>query len=243
MPIDFNKITNNDEFIDYFIYFYEYTFTLTEMDDFDVKDILKNIVNKKKYDNYKDLWIYAYLYISNLMLGDLPLEFLKDTIQRLMNNFTQISPFILEIQLELLKDTFHTLGFVALEPRPYEQLYKNDTYGVYILGKSTAIMKIFEKYKDSFSDSSLNQACYVKLKNNKYMNKISLLFEFYSVVLFNIINEIRNEKSELDKTIDSEIHNFIKSFKRGKFNKDLLTELNEMTKNLVKEYLVFGDAL
>lgn len=241
MPIDFNVIKTNEDFIDYFIYFYEYTFTLTEMDDFDIKSILKDIVSKNKYENYKDLWIYAYLYISKMMLGDLPLEFLKDTIQRLMKDFKCESPLILEMQLELLRDTFHTLGFVVLEPRPYEQLFKNGTYGAFMLDKKNELLDFFEKNQNLFSDSGLNQMCYVKFKNNRYMDKKLLIFEYYSVVLFNIIKDIRDEdEEEKDEIIEDEIKSFIKSFKKGKFNNEFSEQLIKITHDLSEEYIRLG---
>ena len=235
MTVDLNKISSKEEFIDYFIYYYEYTFVVDDSESIDIKKELENIVEKTSFDNFNDLWIYAYLKVMLLLLKDYPLVYLKNTIKNLIKDFKITDPTILDIQLELLKDILNDLNILSLEIRPYEQLKLNSPYGEYLSKQEKNLIGFFEKYKDCFSENLVNKCCYIKIKNQKYIDFPTLLFEFYSVILFEIIQDSLDPNFNLDM-IDIKIEDFIKNFKKGKFNKTIFEELKMKTIKYVLEY-------
>lgn len=235
MPINFKNITSKEDFISYFIYYYEYTFITEESNEFNFYKEIENIVMNSKIENFKNLWIYTYLKITNILLKNYPLHYLKDTINKLIKNFNITEPAILEIQLELIKDILNDLGVLTLEIRPYEQLKLSSNYGNYLLKKENSLTQFFEENKDFFSETTINKLCYVKIKNQKYITYPTLLFELYSVILFELIEESMYEDFELNK-IDNKIKEFIKGFKKGKFNNILFEDLKKKTIKYILEY-------
>lgn len=242
IPSNFNMIKTNDDFIKYFIYYYEYTFTLLDEQDYDIKKELQILINKNtKYKDYEDLWIYCYLQISLQIINELPLELLKDSIQKMSRDFPVTDRDVLDIQFDLLDDTMQTLGLISLEIRPYEQLYRNSTFGKFMLIKEKTLNSIFKEMEENFSDTAINRMCYVKLKDRKYADKTKILFEFYTTNLFQIISEIKqNKEFNFDKDVESSITDFLKCFKKGKLNKELLKYLTDISKGLIVEYLSLG---
>lgn len=234
MPLDLSFITSNEEFIDYFIYYYEFSFLV---DDFNinVKKELENIIQNYKFTNYRDLWIYTYLKFSIILLKDYPLDFLKTTIEKMSKDFLFTNHTILEIQLQLMKESLKEIGVNCLEIRPYEQLKIGSPYGDYLNKKEESLIKLFEDNISSFSETNLNKVCYVKLKNKKYMNKSKLLFELYSVVLFECIEDSLEEDFQYAE-VDVKIKEFLYSFKKGKFNKELFECLKRKTIKYMEEY-------
>lgn len=234
MPLDLSFITSNEEFIDYFIYYYEFSFLI---DDFNinVKKELENIIQNYKFTNYRDLWIYTYLKFSIILLKDYPLDFLKTTIEKMSKDFLFTNHTILEIQLQLMKESLKEIGVNCLEIRPYEQLKIGSPYGDYLNKKEESLIKLFEDNISSFSETNLNKVCYVKLKNKKYMNKSKLLFELYSVVLFECIEDSLEEDFQYAE-VDVKIKEFLYSFKKGKFNKELFECLKRKTIKYMEEY-------
>ena len=231
MPLDLSFITSNEEFIDYFIYYYEFSFLI---DDFNinVKKELENIIQNYKFTNYRDLWIYTYLKFSIILLKDYPLDFLKTTIEKMSKDFLFTNHTILEIQLQLMKESLKEIGVNCLEIRPYEQLKIGSPYGDYLNKKEESLIKLFEDNISSFSETNLNKVCYVKLKNKKYMNKSKLL---YSVVLFECIEDSLEEDFQYAE-VDVKIKEFLYSFKKGKFNKELFECLKRKTIKYMEEY-------
>lgn len=235
MQIDLSFISSKEEFVDYFIYFYEYTFVLDDYEVIDVKKELYNIIDNVKFDTYMELWVYSYLRMSLVIMKEYPLIYLKDTIKSLAKNFQNIDPTILEIQLELIKDVLSNLNVSSLEIRPYEQLKLNSPYGTFLLKYEKNLINFFEKYKENFSENLVNKCLYIKIKNQKYIDFPTLIFELYSVILFEIIQESLDNDFKLEN-IDYKIKNFLKSFKKGKFNNDLFEELKNKTIKYVLEY-------
>lgn len=242
IPNDFSMIHTNEDFIKYFIYFYEYTFTLLDEQDYDIKKQLKMLIDKNvKYKNYEDLWIYCYLQISLQIINELPLELLKDSIQKISRDFPVTDKEILDMQFDLLDDTMQTLGLISLEIRPYEQLYRNSTFGKFMLTKENTLNSIFKEMEESFSDTAINRMCYVKLKDRKYADKIKILFEFYTTNLFSIISEIKQNKDfNFDEDVKNSVSDFVKCFKKGKLNKEIVNYLTDISKGLIVEYLSLG---
>lgn len=234
MPLDLSFITSNEEFIDYFIYYYEFSF-LVDDSNINVKKELENIIQNYKFTNYRDLWIYTYLKFSIILLKDYPLDFLKTTIEKMSKDFLFTNPAILEIQLQLMKESLKEIGVNCLEIRPYEQLKIGSPYGDYLNKKEESLIKLFEDNISSFSETNLNKVCYVKLKNKKYMNKSKLLFELYSVVLFECIEDSLEEDFQYAE-VDVKIKEFLYSFKKGKFNKELFECLKRKTIKYMEEY-------
>lgn len=234
MPLDLSFITSNEEFIDYFIYYYEFSFLV---DDFNinVKKELENIIQNYKFTNYRDLWIYTYLKFSIILLKDYPLDFLKTTIEKMSKDFLFTNHTILEIQLQLMKESLKEIGVNCLEIRPYEQLKIGTPYGDYLNKKEESLIKLFEDNISSFSETNLNKVCYIKLKNKKYMNTSKLLFELYSVVLFECIEDSLEESFQYSE-VDVKIKEFLYSFKKGKFNKELFECLKRKTIKYMEEY-------
>lgn len=234
MPLDFSLITSNEDFIDYFIYYYEYSFLV---DDFniDIKKELEKIIENCKYTNYKDLWIYTYLKLTLTLLKDYPLDFLKTTIEKMSKEFLYTNPSILEIQLQLMKESLKDLGAFFLEIRPYEQLKIGSPYGDYLNKKEDSLIKLFNENIDSFSETKLNKVCFVKLKNKKYMDNTKLLFELYSVILFEVIEDSLEEDFQYVE-IDVKIKDFLYTFKKGKYNKELFECLKRKTIKYMEEY-------
>lgn len=234
MPLDLSFITSNEEFIDYFIYYYEFSF-LVDDSNINVKKELENIIQNYKFTNYRDLWIYTYLKFSIILLKDYPLDFLKTTIEKMSKDFLFTNHTILEIQLQLMKESLKEIGVNCLEIRPYEQLKIGSPYGDYLNKKEESLIKLFEDNISSFSETNLNKVCYVKLKNKKYMNKSKLLFELYSVVLFECIEDSLEEDFQYAE-VDVKIKEFLYSFKKGKFNKELFECLKRKTIKYMEEY-------
>lgn len=242
IPNDLSAICSDEDFMKYFIYFYEYTFAMLDEQNYDIKEHLKELVdNNTKYKNYRDLWIYCYLQISLQIIDELPLESLKDSIQKMSRDFLVTDKEILDIQLDLLDDTLQTLGLISLEIRPYEQLYRNSTFGKFMLTKENTMCSIFNEMEESFSDTAINKMCYVKLKNQKYIDKAKILFEFYTTNLFSLIAEAKQNKDfDLDKDVESFISDFVKCFKKGKLNTEISNYLADISKGLIAEYLSLG---
>ncbi len=242
IPSDFSRIKTNDDFIKYFIYFYEYTFTLLDEQDFDIVKELKTLIEKnKKFDSYEDLWIYCYLQITLQIINELPLELLKDSIQKISRDFPVTDRDILDMQFDLLDDTLQTLGLISLEIRPYEQLYRNSTFGKFMLTKEKVLCSIFDEMEEYFSDTAINRMCYIKLKDRQYADKKKILFEFYTTNLFQIISEIKQNKDfDFNNDVESSICDFVKCFKKGKLNKEFVKYLTDVSKGLIVEYLSLG---
>lgn len=235
MPTDFSHIKSKEDFISYFIYYYEYTFLTDEAIEFNILKEIENIVMNSKIEDFRDLWIYTYLKMTNVLLRNYPLSYLKETINNLIKNFMITDTKILEIQLELTKDILNDLGALTLEIRPYEQLKLSSPYGEYLLKKEKSLVKFFEDNQEYFSETTINKICYTKIKNQKYITYPTLLFELYSVILYELIQESMYEDFELNQ-IDDKVEEFIKGFKKGKFNKTLFEELKKKTIKYVMEY-------
>ena len=235
MPLDLSMISSKEEFINYFIYYYEYTFVADESIDIDIKKELQQIVEKANFDDFKDLWIYTYLRITLVLLKNYPLVYLKETIKNLAKNFKSLDSTILEIQLELIKDILNEVNAYTLEIRPYEQLKLSSPYGDYLLKQEKSLIKFIDKNQEYFSETLVNKCCYVKIKNQKYINYSTLLFELYSVILFETIQDSLEPDFEIED-IDDKINEFIKSFKKGKLNKEVFEELKSRTIKYVLEY-------
>ena len=236
MPIKFD-FSSDEEFIDYFIYFYEYTFPVVEneiLEDFNIRKELISILSHKPYTNYKDLWIYCYLKINIKLTEVEPIDFLKDTMEKMVKNFTLTNPIILEIQLELLRDIFTRNYLVVLQARPYEQLKKSPVYGSMLLNKENELIKLFQDYKDSFSDIKINKCTYIKLKDRKFISKEQLILELYSMTLFELC-----EKEEFPKNeeITKAIKDFVSLLTKGKLNYGLVSQLSVFTQDFLKNYV------
>lgn len=236
MPLNLSFITSKEEFIDYFIYYYEYTFLIDDIENIEVKKELIKIVETTKINNYKDLWIYTYLKFTNILLKEYPLDYLKDTIEKLAKDFLFIDDCILEIQLELIKNILNEIEAVTLEIRPYEQLKLSSNYGNYLLKKEKDLTKFFEENICYFSETSVNKISYVKVKKQRYISFSTILFELYSVILFELIeSDIVNN---LDiSCIEKKLKEFLNGFKNGKLNKDLFNELKNKTITFLMEYI------
>ena len=53
IPSNFEIIKTDEDFIKYFIYFYEYTFATLEEQDFEIEKELETIMKKQKFEDYE----------------------------------------------------------------------------------------------------------------------------------------------------------------------------------------------
>lgn len=241
IPNNFSMIKTDEDFIKYFIYFYEYTFTTLDEQDFEIEKELQKLISNQNFENYEYLWIYCYLQITLKIIENLPLELLKDSIKKISKDFSLTDKDILDMQFDLLDDTLQTLGLISLEIRPYEQLYRNSTFGKFMLNKEKTLNAIFKEMEDSFSDTAINRMCYIKLKDRKFADKTKILFEFYTTNLFQLVTEAKqNKEFSFDNDIEDSITDFVKCFKKGKLNKEIIKYLTDVSKGLIVEYLSLG---
>ena len=87
IPNNFSMIKTDEDFIKYFIYFYEYTFTTLDEQDFEIEKELQKLISNQNFENYEYLWIYCYLQITLKIIENLPLELLIDSIKKISKYF------------------------------------------------------------------------------------------------------------------------------------------------------------
>ena len=242
MPINFENlpIQSIEDFVDYFIYYYEYTFVLDEMSNIDVKKEIETIVKDSHIENdYKKLWIYTYLKFILLVTKDYPITYIKETILKVIKNLDNTDPKILEIQLELIKDILDNMSIITLQIRPYEQLKLQSIYGEYLKDKERNLIELFTKYLDNFSVTNVNKICYTKLKNNKFIDLPTILYEYYTVILFEVIED-KLEKEFNKNLVEEKVKEFLSTFKKGKLNQELFNILIKKTETLSTMYIAMN---
>lgn len=235
IPKNLDFLKNNQDFIDYFIYYYEYTFIEYETFQFDIRKELQNIVDKSNFDNYDDLWVYCYLKINYILVSPTGCEMLKDDISWLASNFNNIDEKVFDIQIKFLEELMFDTDVCFLRIRPLEQLKLGSPFTNAVNDMYDEIFDVFEKHVDNFSITAVNKICFVKVKNQRFITYPQILMELYAVILFETIDDLAEIKN-VQSYIRSKLEAFVKQFKQGRYNKELVDILTDKAMKFIDKF-------
>ena len=131
------------------------------------------------------------------------------------------------------------MSIITLQIRPYEQLKLQSIYGEYLKDKERNLIELFTKYLDNFSVTNVNKICYTKLKNNKFIDLPTILYEYYTVILFEVIED-KLEKEFNKNLVEEKVKEFLSTFKKGKLNQELFNILIKKTETLSTMYIAMN---
>lgn len=218
------QIENKEDLIDYFIYYYEYSLLVNELNYKRIKTLLLDLSKDFKSDDLNLLWNYLFLKYNFEILERYPnmYSYLNKTIEKLLNNIYHSDYDILSTQVSLLSDLFMDLEVELLKVRPYEQFHLGSNYGKFIAQYEKEFVEYFEENKDKFSISKLDKLRLIKDKDSKYIKFFNFIFELYATMMNEIVSITSSEDDiDIEDVINEEIDEFLEVVKKGKISSEM----------------------
>ena len=241
MKIDFKALSINtkEEFVDYFIYYHEYVFLELKTEVPNAKEMLLKIVSNAPYSDFEKLWYHTYFTFDLMLIKQIPLPYLKETIKKIIKTIPVASDYLLEQQLYEIQEILDNLDITALYPRPYEQFQQKFSNDAYWMNVQKQLIELFDNNLSLFSESKINKEKYISLKKSKYIDMTTSLYELYGSVIFNCITILKQNDVNIEELIGNDLKVFINTFKKGKFNQEFYQELLNISIDLSKIAIKF----